>query len=59
MKFARKADEMATHSFSKHLSNANSRLGTVLRACNTKIKIVARGQHSVKMMKRLGASDNK
>lgn len=59
MKFARNADEMATHLFSKHLSNANSRLGTVLRACNTMIKIVARGQHSVKVIKRVGASDNK
>lgn len=47
MKFARNADQMTFHSFSHHALNANSRLGTVLRAWSTKIKAVARGQPSI------------
>lgn len=57
MKFARNADEMVIQSFSKHLLNANFGLSAVLRVWSTKIKVVARGQYSIIVIKRVCASD--
>lgn len=51
MKFSRKAAVMPLHWFSKHLLNADSRLGPVLRVQSTKIKTIARGQYSIMVIK--------